>query len=144
MSTIRPYTLKQTWIQTICGLFVDTRLKWLLRQGKFPVIDEDKKGLIKFILAPSCHEGSHFRFMELLFCFWVLEKIKLFVTRHWLSCSQNWGCLSQSCVNNQLMFCSQCAVIFKKLFVTKILIDLIIKLRLLIVVYVNNQSIFCP
>ena len=30
-----------------------------------------KKGLIKLILPPSCHEGSHFRFMKLFFVFWI-------------------------------------------------------------------------
>ena len=69
------------------------------------IIDVDKKGLIKLILAPTCHEGNYFRFMKLFPIFWIFLKIKLFVTGHWLSCLQNWGCLSQFCVNDELMSC---------------------------------------
>ena len=58
-----------------------------------------------------------FCFLNIFWKFFL--NIKLFVTKHWLSCLQNWGCLSQFCVSNQLMSCPQCAIISKKLFVTK-------------------------
>ena len=44
----------------------------ILRASHVPYmtnINVDKKGLIKLILAPICHEGSHFRFIKLFSVF---------------------------------------------------------------------------